>query len=662
MPPIDFLGKTKARLLTCGALMAGGTLVSAAIAASNPITGTALLSGTLAMAGSVAGGIFANDLGDLAKGLGENEEILNDRELTQAVGLAIALVIYSVAKDKQYSAHKAALERVAKKSVSYWQSIAAATEGDKDYAGVHEAQLPEIFSTNPTDFSKVRALDIATWKHAFGWLSGVAGVRLPEDAIAHVAEKLHTTFPKALREVLKHDASKGGQAFSGMLLLLLGNITATLKPLNTQSEEIVKRLKGVATTQQVCQVMARVESGIRTDLAEIKRVLERIAVSQVRQLPVPDDFRWIIEDKTKGFVGREFVFDAIEDFFQQQRKGYFIIEGDPGMGKSSILAEFVRRNDCIVYFNQRNEGITSAEQFLRSVCIQLIEGYGLSHSKDIQPENTRNSNFLSQLLNEVSGTLKSGERLVIAVDALDEVDLSSQSKGANVLYLPQILPENVFFVLTKRLLQLPLRVNDQKRFNLMRYEAENQQDAQDYIGQCICKSQPLQRWIHRQSLKDEEFVMTLAAKSESNFEYLRHVLPAIEKGDYQDLNIENLPQGLENYYEDHWERMGMNADPLPEVKIKIVYLLATALEPVSRGWIVRRLDTQNPIPVVQILKEWDQFLREQQVDNETRYSLYHSSFRDFLYRQDIVQAAGETIEGVNARIVDSLTKGLFDDE
>jgi len=38
--------------------------------------------------------------------------------LTQAVGLAIALVIYSVAKDKQYSAHKAALERVAKKSVN----------------------------------------------------------------------------------------------------------------------------------------------------------------------------------------------------------------------------------------------------------------------------------------------------------------------------------------------------------------------------------------------------------------------------------------------------------------------------------------------------------------------------------------------------------------
>ena len=114
--------------------------------------------------------------------------------------------------------------------------MGAATEGDKDYAGVHEAQLPEIFSTNPTDFSKVRALDIPTWKHALGWLSGAARIRLAEDAIAHIAEKLHTTFPNVLREVLKDEASKEGQAFSGMLLLLLGNITAALKPLNTQGD------------------------------------------------------------------------------------------------------------------------------------------------------------------------------------------------------------------------------------------------------------------------------------------------------------------------------------------------------------------------------------------------------------------------------------------
>jgi hypothetical protein len=448
-----------------------------------------------------------------------------------------------------------------------------------------------------------------------------------------------------------------------MLLLLLGNITAALQQSKSQYADIVKQLQRVATTKQVCAVMVRVESGIREDLAEIKRVLERIAASQVRQLPVPLNFQTIIDEKTEEFVGRAFVFDAIETFFQEESKGYFIIEADPGMGKSSILAEFVRQNQCIVYFNNRSQGITSAEDFLRSVCTQLIESYQLSHSTDMQPENLRNGNFLSELLKEASEKLESGERLVIAVDALDEVDLNTQSRGANVLYLPhQRLPERVYFIVTKRPLQLALRVNDQRLFDLMRYEFQNQQDVQEYIRQRIRKSQRLQAWIHRQRLNDQEFVTTLADKSESNFEYLRHVLPAVEKGEYQDLNIENLPQGLENYYQEHWERMVTNADPLLEVKIKIVYLLGVAREPVSRGWIVKRLATQNPIPVVQVLKEWEQFLREQPVDGETRYSLYHSSFRDFLYRQDIVQAAGETIENVNARIVNSFTQGVFDDE
>lgn len=455
-----------------------------------------------------------------------------------------------------------------------------------------------------------------------------------------------------MRRYFASEIAKNPQLYNLFQGQLLTQINANLQELQAQQIDIrnwENSLQGLART-------------VPQDIAELKELVKQIANSQNRQLPVPLSFKRLIAEKTEGFVGREFVFSEIEMFFQEQSKGYFIIEADPGMGKSAILAEFVRRNSCIVHFNNRSEGITSAEEFLRCVCTQLIEGYQLSHSTDIQPENLRNGNFLSNLLEDVTGKLEAGERLVIAVDALDEVDLNSQSKGANVLYLPQSLPENVFFVVTKRPLQLPLRVNDQKRFNLMRYEAENQQDVEDYIGQRILKSQPLQQWIHRQDLKNQEFVTTLAAKSESNFEYLRHVLPAIEKGDYQDLKIENLPQGLENYYEDHWERMGMNAEPLPEVKIKIVYLLATALEPVSRGWIVRRLDTQNPIPVVQILKEWDQFLREQQVDGETRYSLYHSSFRDFLYRQDIVQAAGETIQGMNARIVNSLTKGLFDDE
>lgn len=428
-----------------------------------------------------------------------------------------------------------------------------------------------------------------------------------------------------------------------------------LTQINANLQEVQAQQINVRDWENALQDLAR---HVSQDILEIKDWVKQIASFQNRQLPVPDDFRWIIEDKTKGFVGREFVFEAIEELFHQQRKGYFIIEGDPGMGKSSILAEFVRRNDCIVYFNQRNEGITSAEQFLRSVCIQLIEGYGLSNSKDIQPENTRNSNFLSQLLNEVSGTLKSGERLVIAVDALDEVDLSSQSAGANVLYLPGVLPDGVYFIVTKRPLppdQLPLQVKDKWLFDLMQYPARNQEDVEAYIRQRITSVgtthvSPLQEWVKSRGANEEEFVSTLVEKSEGNFMYLRYVLDDIEKGAYPDLEIRDLPSDLQDYYYKHWERMGMNAKPL--FKIKIVYILSESPVPIPFEEIVAILEADGEeerglaVKVQAILDEWMQFLREEEKYGQTFYSLYHSSFRDFLRNERTVKRSGITLQGI----------------
>jgi hypothetical protein len=161
-------------------------------------------------------------------------------------------------------------------------------------------------------------------------------------------------------------------------------------------------------------------------------------------------------------------------------------------------------------------------------------------------------------------------------------------------------------------------------------------------------------------LAEEEFVTTLGEKSDRNFMYLRYVLPEIECGAYQSLSIESLPKGLEQYYYQHWQHMGMTAKPLPRDKIKIVYVLAEALQPVSCK-LISELAGEDGLTVQEVLDEWEQFLREQVIDGQTRYSIYHASFQDFLHRKEIVQKAGETIEGVNARIVDSLTQGLDDE-
>jgi hypothetical protein len=264
----------------------------------------------------------------------------------------------------------------------------------------------------------------------------------------------------------------------------------------------------------------------------------------------------------------------------------------------------------------------------------------------LPPDATRDSQFFGQLLGEVSAKLKTGDRLVIAIDALDEVDRTDHT-GANLLYLPARLDKGVYFVMTQRPGTLPLTVNTPPhRFDLMQHQEQSLQDIQTYIRGEIKKSSQLQAWIDEKGLTVEEFITQLASKSENNFMYLKYVLPGIKNGKYGDLSIESLPQGLQAYYEDHWRRMGMMTEPLPMHKVAIVYFLAELREPVSRRMLAE-LSGEKAVTVQDVLNDWKQFLHPVEVDGETRYSVYHQSFCDFLYRKDIVQAYGDDFSSEN---------------
>jgi hypothetical protein len=134
--------------------------------------------------------------------------------------------------------------------------------------------------------------------------------------------------------------------------------------------------------------------------------------------------------------------------------------------------------------------------------------------------------------------------------------------------------------------------------------------------------------------------------------YLRYVFDDIENGKYSDLKIQDLPSDLQDYYYKHWERMGMNAQPKPLFKIKIVYILSESPQPIPFEEIVEILianDQQEKevgLRVQEVLDEWSQFLREEEKYQQTFYSLYHSSFRDFLRNEKTVKRAGITLQGI----------------
>ena len=412
------------------------------------------------------------------------------------------------------------------------------------------------------------------------------------------------------------------------------------------------------TLNSILRLLTAISAGETAQ--KVEQLMQEVAPLLQEKSEAKDKLqRTLISEKTEGFVGRKFVFKAIDDFLASQPNGYFIIEAEPGVGKSAIAAEYVRRTACVAHFNVSSRGINRADQFLESVCTQIISRYSLTYAS-LPSDVTRDGKFLAQLLSEVGAKLKRNERLVIAIDALDEVDQIDHT-GANILYLPATLPKDIYFVMTRRPVTLPFTVNiPQYLFDLMQYQAESLQDTQTYIRGAT-ERQQLRAWIDAQGLTVEEFITQLANKSENNFMYLRYVLADIERCVYQNLSIDSLPQGLEAYYEKHWRDMGMTAKPLPRTKIKIVYVLAELREPVSRE-LIADFAREDAFTVQEVLDEWEQFLRHEQVDGETCYSVYHSSFCDFLVHKDIVQAAGVTLQGINALIANNLTQGVFGDE
>lgn len=598
---------------------------------------------------SLLNSMAAANLGDLSKKLRDSSQVLTNEDLAKAAGRAIAVGIREVAKESAYRDIAYVLQGLSDRTEEYWLQVPRSGEKPGDFAAIEENHLKYAFKASTEEDKQLQTLDLASWQKLVQWLMEQEQSHLPApvgeyaDVMAAISQNLYENFPFYLREVLKQDATQGGKAFSGMVLdLLRDNIAQTNQ---------------VAITQQnIIQLLQQLDTGIREELVQIRESFQQYFDLTKPQLPLPQACEAVIQEKTQDFVGRRYVFEAMQNFVRQQPKGYFILEADPGVGKSAIMARCVQllQGRGLTHFNIQSQGIIRADQFLENICTQLIQAYGLNYPK--LPENTtRDGNVLAKLLGEASQNLPRGQKIIIVVDALDEVDLSIQTRGSNVLYLPDALPENVYFILSKRPKALPLPLSDYRTiFDLMQYPAESAIDARYYAEKRLQESPQIQQWVVARNSTPEEFLTELVAKSENNFMYLRHVLHDINRGLYQSETLDTLPEGLQDYYQKHWQIMGMNENPLPIDKIRAIYVLSEVREPVSRRLLAQLTDMAEHI-LRPILRDWDQFLRLQDINQETRYAIYHASFNDFLNEQ--AQDSGVNLEDINCRIAGNLADG-----
>ncbi|MEH2064387.1 MAG: ATP-binding protein [Nostoc sp.] len=413
----------------------------------------------------------------------------------------------------------------------------------------------------------------------------------------------------------------------------------------------------------------------------------------------PREFEQIIQEKSQNFVGREFVFTGINNFFDRHRHGYFTIIGAPGSGKSAILAKYVTNNPQVIYYNAELEGKNRADEFLKVVCTQLIDWLHdlrtppqpspqARREQDLRippqpspqarkeqdfsqlggvPDNaTEGSWFLSLLLQQISDELEPHQKLIIAIDGLNCIDRNSQPPSTNLFYLPRYLPDGVYFLLTRRpflreksglLIETPSQSLD-----LADYPEENRRDIQAYIQSYLTPLTPLtplpyegrggqdysshlvgeglgerssfKSWLSNHQINEEEFCDRLTTDSENNFMYLSQIISATLGGFYPEpFQYNQLTSVLGAYYQQHLQNM-ISFEQEEGFNIAVLNVLVQQKQPISVEAIAHIIDADE-YEVEEVLENWLEFLQQQRIAEEIHYSLYHSSFRHWLSRQQI---------------------------
>jgi nucleoside phosphorylase len=356
------------------------------------------------------------------------------------------------------------------------------------------------------------------------------------------------------------------------------------------------------------------------------------------------DFTALIDEHTEEFVGRrrfrERLWAALDD--DAFGSGYLFVHGEPGIGKTALLAKLVRERNLIHHFNSVLVGITSREHFLRNVCAQLIVCYELPDER-LPVDATSHSGVLLDLLSQAAAR---SDRVLVAIDAIDEAVAAEQA--GNRLFLPPALPPGVFFVVTMRDPEdVELYVDEPRHLPLLESDAENQADIQEYLAAFLQRHRrAMSRRLSELGVREADFTEKLADRSEGNFMYLRHVLRGVRYGTLGGVDpdgINELPRGLRAYYAHLEKQLTRRTGDDPERDLAILAALAAWPSPLTRQRLAR-FTGESAALTGAVLRRWSPFLNEVRTDGESGFALYHASFRDYLAERLDMDAVRERID------------------
>ena len=410
------------------------------------------------------------------------------------------------------------------------------------------------------------------------------------------------------------------------------------------------------------------------------------------------DFAGHISRNTFNFMGREWVFQAVNDWLADDDSARcFLLTGKPGSGKTAIAARLVQFSQGSIsplqglpsltpnflsamhFCSARDRRWINPSIFAESLALQLSARYQVFAKALAESRETRGIKIeVAQTVTNLSGGRLTGvvinrlnvselspedafihvvreplevllteepdRSVVILVDALDEALLyTGKVDIVSLLSQADEMPNAVRFILTSRKVERiehSFRKTNGIFLSSSKFDARNQSDISGYIEERLLHEKELATQANQLPAEQvQNPVRGITSKAGGNFLYARFLLDAIARGQRPLTALEGLPQGLDELYFDSLERVVKlgKRDWVGEYA-PFMGVLSVAQESLTQTQLAA-LTWQSPSAIWEYLGELQQFLEKvepKEKKGEKSYLLYHQSVVDFFNCQWIV--------------------------
>ena len=331
------------------------------------------------------------------------------------------------------------------------------------------------------------------------------------------------------------------------------------------------------------------------------------------------DFSALIAERTRDFIGREWVLGAIGEWLVDPgAPRFFLVSGGPGSGKTALAAQLARLSTGEVAYPPGVEALgpgflgavhfcAAAEsrwispiEFARSVAVQLANRYPIYHRALAESGldrpitiNIQQQVGVAAAGAEVTGVIietlqvgampteeaflhlllrpleklyaeadQHGLQVVILVDSLNEARVYSDER--DILWLlgqAAALPRGVRFIVTSRDDAVVRDTLGELRECSLTAGPEAEQeryraDIKRYVETALAARGDLTGRL-AVDLSPEVFVAELVSRSEGNFLYIHHLLKmlASQEGPIDRTGLDRLPAGLDGVYRSMLDRL-----------------------------------------------------------------------------------------------------------